>query len=434
MTNETKRGGFDGSNIVIEPNHYILGSSALPQTVLQPDGNWLPYMPAFEPQSNDSYDTDGCTVRGTLNSLESLMKRVFAGLSPDYAERYTYILSGVRPPGGDPHKVAEIIRAKGVVDNSLLPMTPTFDAYILPDPMTNDLLLKGTEWLRDKSFGHEWVFTNNPDKIARVALLKQALQYSPVCISVTAWYQDDDGLYIDNGQPNCHWVECVNLELQPNGEYCPIIFDSYANSDNSTSIKKLHPDHHIEFSKRYSLISVTPTVTPEKKTTWLSILKSVLQSLGLIQKEVQALPQQPAPAPEKAVVAIKADMPPIPPTPKYLWDTVDNARHSARVIGDEEGISIFGKDTVCATIMGESGFNNKAINYNKGTDGKTLSTDWGICQINDAYHIGQGKDFPSVAYVLGNPDVAVRFMIRMYKAGKLNLWVAYSSGAYRKYM
>jgi len=36
--------------------------------------------------------------------------------------------------------------------------------------------------------------------------------------------------------------------------------------------------------------------------------------------------------------------------------------------------------------------------------------------------------------VLDHPDKAVRYMIKMMKAGKLDLWVSYSSGAYNKYM
>lgn len=118
----------------------------------------------------------------------------------------------------------------------------------------------------------------------------------------------------------------------------------------------------------------------------------------------------------------------------YLWDTPANARHSTRVICDESGLTLSEKNLICAVIMAESGFNNHAKCINKRKDGTVSSTDWGICQINDHWHIGQGKSFPSVEYVLQNPDKVVRWMIKMYKGGSLKLWTAFVNGSYKKYL
>lgn len=120
--------------------------------------------------------------------------------------------------------------------------------------------------------------------------------------------------------------------------------------------------------------------------------------------------------------------------PPYKWDTPENARHSVRVIGDEEGLTWTEKDIICACIQQESGFNNAAICRNKNKQGVVTSSDWGIVQCNDFWWIGQGKLFPSVEYVVNNPDIMVRWMIKRYKQGHLNWWVSYSSGAYKKYM
>lgn len=65
-------------------------------------------------------------------------------------------------------------------------------------------------------------------------------------------------------------------------------------------------------------------------------------------------------------------------------------------------------------------------------NGKVVSTDWGICQINDYYHSGPNN--PSATYVVANPDAAVRYMARMFKAGKAGLWVSFSSGAYKQWL
>lgn len=115
------------------------------------------------------------------------------------------------------------------------------------------------------------------------------------------------------------------------------------------------------------------------------------------------------------------------------WDNPKNARHSVRVICDEMGLSLNEKNIITACIQQESNFNNKAVGRNV-KDGKLLSTDWGICQINDYWHVGPGKKWASVKEILDNPEKAVRWMVTLYKQGKLNLWVSYSSGAYKKYM
>ncbi len=78
------------------------------------------------------------------------------------------------------------------------------------------------------------------------------------------------------------------------------------------------------------------------------------------------------------------------------------------------------------TINCESGYNPQAKNQNKNAQGKVTSTDWGIIQVNDYWHIGAKKDFPSVEYVLANPEACVRWMCKMFKAGKANLWVCHN--------
>ena len=141
-------------------------------------------------------------------------------------------------------------------------------------------------------------------------------------------------------------------------------------------------------------------------------------------------------------------VPPTPPAPverepdpvlvseqEYKFDTPQNARHSIRVICDEEGLTWKEKNDLTATIQAESGFNNFATRKNYAKDGVTVwSTDWGICQINDYWHVEKEKSFPSAEYIVANPEKAVRWTARMFKAGKQKLWVAYSSGAYERYL
>ncbi len=111
-----------------------------------------------------------------------------------------------------------------------------------------------------------------------------------------------------------------------------------------------------------------------------------------------------------------------------------NAYHNVRVLCDRAGLTIAEKNLICACIYQESGFKNTALGSNRNAQGVVTSTDYGICQVNDYYHIGNGKDFPSVQYVLDNPANVVQWMISMYKHGMLKQWVSYSSGAYKKWL
>lgn len=118
----------------------------------------------------------------------------------------------------------------------------------------------------------------------------------------------------------------------------------------------------------------------------------------------------------------------------YPWDTPQHIYHNVRVLCDNAGLTVDEKNTICACIYQESRFNPEAINHNKNAAGTILSTDYGICQINDFYHIGSGKEFPSATFVLNNPGADVKWMISMYQHGLLKQWVSYSSGAYKQWL
>lgn len=98
----------------------------------------------------------------------------------------------------------------------------------------------------------------------------------------------------------------------------------------------------------------------------------------------------------------------------------------------EKSLGIKMTSDLYKTIHCESDFNPKCVHPNI-VNGHVSSTDYGICQINDYWHIGAGKDFPSVDYVLNHPEACVRFMCDMFLAGKARLWVCYLRGMYLNY-
>lgn len=143
--------------------------------------------------------------------------------------------------------------------------------------------------------------------------------------------------------------------------------------------------------------------------------------------QTPAAPKQPV----QPVTPPESTLPPpnpVPPPQGLLWATPRQAWHSVRVLCDELGLGYQEKNLICACIFQESRFSNKAVGKNPG------STDWGIVQVNDYYNIGAGKAFSSVGYVLIHPETCVRWMISMYRAGKLNLWSSYKTGAYKQWL
>ena len=118
------------------------------------------------------------------------------------------------------------------------------------------------------------------------------------------------------------------------------------------------------------------------------------------------------------------------PVSGLLWGTKEEIRHSIRVICDQEGLTLEQKNTLCATIQAESGFKLGARLDNKDKNGKVWSTDWGLCQWNSYWH---GKEITPEESV-HNPEKAVRLMCAYWKRGQRNAWVAYKTGAYKKYL
>lgn len=120
---------------------------------------------------------------------------------------------------------------------------------------------------------------------------------------------------------------------------------------------------------------------------------------------------------------------PEPVMPTYDWSTPTAARHSLRVICDEEGLTVAQKNLMSQVIHCESGYNTKITHPNLNAVGKVMSTDFGICQWNDYYH---NKEItPDEA--LNDPEKAVRLMCKYVKEGLIKQWVCYSSNLYKKY-
>ncbi len=216
-------------------------------------------------------------------------------MSKEYSERYHYNLIKIVPPGADPHDAAESFRQNGMIDYDLLPMTSTLAEYATPRPMPTSIVAKGIA--HPYEMRHQYLWQKPISKEERVRLVKEHLRYSPLGVSVTAW-KEQNGVYVDNGQPNTHWTMLYGWT-----DKGWKIYDSY-----SPNRKILSFDHNIEVCKRYVLFIST-------RKAQLNIFASLLQILqgwlNLIVKE-----QSPTPVVITPPVPIPAQ--PTPPKPSLL--------------------------------------------------------------------------------------------------------------------
>lgn len=258
------------------------GAGTLPKVVLKEDGQWDEFLPVYEPQFNEFYDSFGCVVWATQNVIEIMLKKI-KGIEYNFSERFTYILGKVTPPGSDPHHIAEVVRNNGLIDNELLPMTKTFAEFLKPNPMTSELKDKGMEFPYEVN--HEYLWQDKITKEVRTKLMKEYLCYSPLGVAVTAWHEEN-GVYVDLGKRNTHFTVCHGWNTKGWK-----VFDTYDHS-----LKIVSFDHNMEVCKRYYL-------EPSTRLPQISLIERILnlmKSLLFIwpkEKPIEPLPE-PEPPPE----------------------------------------------------------------------------------------------------------------------------------------
>lgn len=249
---------------IFEDNHFVLGGvNSLVKVVLQSDGQWDNYLPEKEIQNINGVETYNCTSFGTCNIFEMLFKKVY-GLANNFSDRFVGIQAGTRPPGNDPHKVAQAIRHSGLIPEGLLPFKDIFnweEYYSYKGGNCIECEVSGKEFLDRWWIGHEWVFTTGNH---RQEAMMESLRYSPLGVSVTAWYVEGD-LYVDRGQPNNHWCVLYGYEKDKYWK----VFDSY-----DLSTKKLDWNFNFGYCKRYCLMPNTEKQYSNILLKFVNILKN----------------------------------------------------------------------------------------------------------------------------------------------------------------
>lgn len=180
-----------------------------------------------------------------------------------------------------------------------------------------------------------------------------------------------------------------------------------------------------------TLMPSTEEVLEKRNKAWYEAIGDIVKNLWIavtrIGISIKQLPQPvPIQEPKSDYQEVKEA---ITMKPKYIWDTPEEARHSVRVICDEEGLSVQDKNDLCATVGAESGWKPGAI----GKPNKDGSRDYGIIQLNDKYWIGKVKLFPTTDFVLENPEICIRWMCGNWVEHK-KWWYGFTNGSYKKFL
>lgn len=284
----------------IEERAYIYGASPIPDVIVKEDGQWDDDLPEGEPQKK-SFETWGCTVFDGNNQIEIQESGVY-GRKNNHSDRAGYIMAKISPPGADPHDIYEMMRKKGLLDESDLPWSSeitNLKQYALPKPLPRELLNKAYIWVQNNFFKHEYLPVASGNLISNETMMS-ALKRSVLAVAVYAWAYDGEK-YVRAGR-DTHWTVVYGYK---EGEYWKC-FDSYAPFH-----KKL--DWNFEFG-RAKRIYIREKTEEEKlaeqeqlnliakilKAIGL-VLKSIAESIGILKKEKEDKPEpvKPEPEPEK---------------------------------------------------------------------------------------------------------------------------------------
>lgn len=378
---------------------WVLGSKKLSGEVIQPNGQWTEFLPPEELQFK-LFETQACVSFGTNNCLEVLARHKNIG-TPNWSDRFTAIVSDTDPGSGNtPKNVIEAIRKIGGIDEALLPFheLSSVQEFYSPRPMTADYLYQAGKFLNEWVVNYSLVWRINPEE--KTELLKQALTFSPVGVSVVAWKQRNGLYYKEKGEQDGHWVMLYGYE---EGKFWKA-FDSY-----DATHKKLEWNYDFGTAMNYYLVK-----KEEQDTFIMSIQKKLIsllqQLIALISPAAQPVAEPDAPQAPQKQIEPKVDI--LPARPESL-------KEMALRVCKKEKLTDIMTQRLMQTINCESAWNSKAVGKNK--DG---TRDCGLVQLNEKWYLKPNN--MTCEDAIADPEKCVRIMARAFRVGRASDWICYS--------
>lgn len=206
---------------------YIFGTdTGVKKEILQPDGQWLDYLPNEEIQRSKYADFMMCVSASLMNIIQMLNKRIYKN-DNDQSDRYPAKLSCTSKKGNTKSRVITAVKKLfGCVDEKDWTWDDTYTWNDFYKNIPEEIIKKGKGWLNDYKINYERVYRSPK-------MIMEALKYSPQWAAGFAWYEKD-GLYRSYGRANHYFVIVGYKE----NEYW-LVFDTYA-----PFVKKLAWDYN----------------------------------------------------------------------------------------------------------------------------------------------------------------------------------------------
>jgi hypothetical protein len=191
---------------------WIVGSTYIvPKTILVEDGNWEKWLPKFEMQWLEGFETMACVSYSFNNVLEILFRRLY-GIEVNFSDRFLAKMSRTDVYNGNTFwNVFNTARDAGLVDEDKwtwkdLPKPITWQSYYatIPETIKNEALDFKNQW------EIYWETIPNLNQQNFISMMKFWLRYSPLWACINNW-QHAVTIYADAGDKAKvydHYLNC----------------------------------------------------------------------------------------------------------------------------------------------------------------------------------------------------------------------------------
>lgn len=251
-----------------DERNYVFGA-VQNKIVLEPDGQYLDYLPMAEMQHSDKVDWMDCVSESLTNVKKVLKERLFNITEKD-SVRFLAEMSGTTTSGNSLYKVAGTERNNGYVSKSVWPRDNTMDWNTYYCEIPNIIKTLGEKNAQDFEFSYEQVPTT-PEA------MKQALTFGPLQVIGYAWMKRQDGLYDDFGyNPNHAFTVCGYVD----GQYW-IVYDSYPESFDNTDTNPQDYIKHLAWDFKFGdvLLHSIKLKNKKKDQSLINNIKNMITTL-----------------------------------------------------------------------------------------------------------------------------------------------------------
>lgn len=256
----------------ISETDFHFGSGKIVGTVLRENGDWRDYLPLEEAQSRAWLEPSSCYVSAQQNAIATILEEQFGIKDSNFSARFNCIFANGTPSGGDPLVGAQTFRDYGLIPEELLPFNEniyTWQEFVSFKYANKNVCLSSGKGFKGAwELNYDIVSTREEPLDVKFKKLKEALKYSPICLSV--WGETDaNGNYVpkQQGIHDTHFVEAVYVD----DENRIWIRDTYAPYD-----KKLPANYPFDFAMRHS---VSKKNTVNEQATVINRLISLIREL-----------------------------------------------------------------------------------------------------------------------------------------------------------